>query len=270
MDNRTYPSLIIKMHRSYVLFSMLIIAFLQYLIVELMTTMDVDAFYGNVLTQLPERFQMLISESFITRLSVDGAVAFGFNHPLVLTLLFLLSITLPSRHIAGDIENGTMELLLAHPVKRYRLLISLWATGGLLLLAVILAGGIGSAVGLADTGHLSGKLVLKILELGANLWLLAVLVLSLAMLISVFGKEGGRAGIRAAALILIFYFLFFLGILWDAIHTLTPYNIFAYYQPTKLMFGERSFWLHAVVLSVLIIISLAVSLRQFQRRDIPG
>ncbi len=270
MDNKTYPRFIIKMHRGYVLFSMVIIAFLQYLIVELMSSMDTDVFYENVISQLPERLQMLVSESFITRLSVEGSVAFGFNHPLVLTFLFLLAIILPTRHIAGDIENGAMELLLAHPVKRQHLLTSLWATGSLLLLIIICAGGIGSVLALAETGHLSGAVLLKMLQIGINLWLLAILVMSLAMLISTFGKEGSRAGTRSAALIFIFYFLFFLGILWDAVSVIKPYNIFTYYQPTKLMFGERSFWLHAVVLSVLIAVSLIVSINQFRRRDIPG
>ena len=183
MDNKTYPRLIIKMHRGYVVFSMIIISFLQYLIVELMTTIDTDIFYENILKQLPERLQMLISDSFITRLSVEGAVAFGFNHPLVLTLLFLLAISLPARHIAGDIENGTMEMLLSHPVKRHHLLTSLWATGSLLLLVIICAGGIGSTIALAKAGQLTGAIMLKMLQIEINLWLLAMVVLSLAMLI---------------------------------------------------------------------------------------
>ena len=270
MDNKTYPRFILKMHRGYVLFSVIIIAFLQYLLVKLMTTMDVDVFYENIFSQLPERLQMVINESFFTRLSVEGAVAFGFNHPLVLTLLFLLAISLPTRHIAGDIENGTMELLLAHPIKRRQLLTSLWATGSLMLLAIICAGEIGSVLALAETGNLSEVVLLKMLQIGINLWLLAILVMSIATLISTYMKEGSRAGMRSAAVILVFYFLFFQGILWDAVAFIKPYNIFTYYQPTKLMFGERSFWLHAMVLSVLIAVSLIVSLSRFRKRDIPG
>ena len=88
--------------------------------------------------------------------------------------------------------------------------------------------------------------------------------------ISTFGKEGSWAVTRSAALIFIFYFLFFLGILWDAISAIKPYNIFTYCQPTKLMFGERGFWLHAIGLVVLIAVSLIVSIKQFRRRNIPG
>jgi len=118
MSNLTYPLFILRSHRGFAIFSVVVIASLQYLIVEIMSSAGTDTLVGSILSQLPERFRMFVSENFLARLSVRGAAAFGFNHPIVLTLLLINVIGIPTRHIAGEIESGTMEWLLAQPVKR--------------------------------------------------------------------------------------------------------------------------------------------------------
>ncbi|NIO28559.1 MAG: ABC transporter permease subunit [Candidatus Latescibacteria bacterium] len=270
MNSLAYPLFILKNHRGFALFSVVVIAALQYLIIELMTTLNTDAFINTIFSQLPERFRLLVSENFIARMSAEGAAAFGFNHPIVLALLVINAINIPTRHIAGEIESGTMEWLLAHPMKRMRILGSLWISGGFLIFLIICGAWTGSFLALAATHHYTYETFVKMLQIGTNLWLLSVLVLSFSILISAFGKEGSRVGMRCAAVILIFYFLHFLGTLWKFLEAIKPFNIFTYYQPQKLMFDERSFWLHLCVLSVLIGLCLIISVKQFQRRDIPG
>ncbi len=266
----TYPFFIVKQHRGFILFSVVVIGALQYLIIELMTTVDPQTVFDAVVDQLPERFRMLITEAFITRMTIDGTAAFGFNHPLVLALLAINAINIPTRHIAGEIEFGTMEWLLAHPVRRGQVLLSLWTTACAVVLLIICGAWIGSLSALAINQLFSQELLLKMLKIGTNLWLLIVLILSFTMLIAVFGREGSKIGLRAAAITLGFYFLHFLSALWDFIGFTKPINIFTYYQPQKLMSGERSFALNACVLLALIAVCLWISVRQFQRRDIPG
>jgi ABC-type transport system involved in multi-copper enzyme maturation permease subunit len=90
------------------------------------------------------------------------------------------------------------------------------------------------------------------------------------MVLSSFEKEGNKVGIRAAGIALVFYLLHYLSSLWNTIEFTKPFNIFSYYQPEDLMTGQRSFLLHFVVLSSLILLCLLVSIYQFNRRDIPG
>jgi ABC-type transport system involved in multi-copper enzyme maturation permease subunit len=93
--------------------------------------------------------------------------------------------------------------------------------------------------------------------------------MSYTLLIAVFAKTGSRAGNYAAVLTLVFYLLYFLNQLWDAIKFSGPFNIFSYYEPQKLMFGKANFLLDCSVLTILIISCFLLSRWQFIRRDIP-
>src|SRR5262249_40704059 len=48
----------------------------------------------------------------------------GYVHPLVITTLCIWAIGRASGAIAGEIDRGTMELLLAQPVRRYRIVLA--------------------------------------------------------------------------------------------------------------------------------------------------
>lgn len=270
MSKLSYPRFIFKNHRGLILFSVIFICAFQFLIIKLITTIDTRPIISAILEQLPAQMRMFLTQEFLTVLSVEGAAAFGFNHPLVLILLAINALLIPTRDIGGEIESGTMELLLAYPLRRSELLISLWMTGAVILLLIISAAYGGSLAAISIFYELHRDFAFKMLQIAANLWLLFVVIFSFTLLLATFGKEGGKIGTRAAAVILTFYLLHFLSSIWNALEFSKPFNIFTYYQPAKLMFDQDSFWLNSLVLIVLAGICLSISLKQFNRRDIPG
>lgn len=259
-----------KSHRGLILFCALLSGAFQFLIIWLIATFDYASGFEAFLKHLPPQFQAIFNEEFITRFSVSGAAAFGLNHPIVLALLALTAIAIPARHIAGEIEGGTLELLLAYPVRRTGLIISLWVSTGGLILLVVLGACVGAFSAMLAFAEVSRELIVGELQIAANLWLLFMLVASYTLLLSSFGKEGSRVANYSAAITLIFYFLHIVTTIWESIGFMKPFSIFAYYLPQKVMFGERSFGLNAAVLAGLIAICLATALIQFRRRDIPG
>ena len=116
---------------------MIIISLFQFLILKLVTTIDYSSFIINLVEQLPEIVQAMFGEDFISMLTIEGAAPFGFNHPLVLVILSIGAITIPSRHIAGEAETGTLELLLSFPVKRIKLLLNLFISAVVFLFLII-------------------------------------------------------------------------------------------------------------------------------------
>ncbi len=106
MNSISYYKLIWKNHRSFAIFSMVFITLLQFLILYLITTFDLPAIISTLLAQMPEKLKIYLSESFFSTLSLDGAAAFGFNHPLVLTLLAINAINIPMVHISREMESG--------------------------------------------------------------------------------------------------------------------------------------------------------------------
>jgi len=269
MNSIAYFRLIWRNNKGFAIFSMVFITLLQFLILYLITTFDTLSIVAAILEQIPEKVRIFLNDSFFSTLTFDGAAAFGFNHPLVLALLAINAINIPLFHITREMESGTLELLLAHPFKRHTLIISLWVSGCAILCAIIVAALIGSFSATALFHHLSIGIFLKMVQISFNLWLLFALILSYTLLIATFGKTGSKAGNISAVITFVFYLLHFLSQLWSTIEFTRPFNIFTYYEPQKLMFGQGNIILDSVVLGSLILVCLIISLWQFNRRDIP-
>lgn len=270
MNKLAYPIFIWKSHRGLLAFATLLCAALQLLIVVLISGMDTRTILAVLMEQLPKQFQSFISEQFLTTLSLKGAAAFGFKHPIVLTLLVIVAITLPFRHITSELETGTLELLLAYPVRRSRLLLQLWAAGSFAIFGIL---GVTLAASLATitvTGNLTAAVIGSMVQIAGNLSLLMVLIMSYTMLLATYGQPGSKVGMLSAGITLIFYLLDLVASLWEPLSVVAPLNIFSYFQPQDLILGEADFVTNALVLSSLILICVAVSLRQFTERDIPG
>lgn len=270
MAGLSYPALVFRSHRSFALFSALAAALLQFLVIRAITTIDTDGIASAVLAQLPERLRTVINETLISRMTLEGAAAFGLNHPILVVLVAINAIAVPARHVSGEIESGAMELLLAYPVSRVRLLLSLWVTSAIIGLVVVSGALLGSLAGVVLFHAADGSLAARLVEIAANLWLIALVMQTVALLASVWGTRGTKPAMWSAVALLSFYVLHFVTPLWEALDITTPFNIFSYYEPHKLVFGERSLGEHAAVLIGVVALGLGLAARRFHTRDIPG
>jgi ABC-type transport system involved in multi-copper enzyme maturation permease subunit len=248
---------------------MVFIMLFQFLMLFLVTTFDIPAILSVVVDQLPPAMKVLLNDSFFSMLNVDGAAAFGLNHPIVLTLLVITAINIPSHQVSRELESGTLELLLAHPFKRHALMTSLWFSGSMIILLIIFMALAGSCASIFIFHELNFTLFTRLLEIGLNLWLLITVIFSYTLLIAVFGKTGFKAGNLSAAVTFFFYLLFFLAQLWSKLSFTNYFNIFNYYQPQKTMSGQGSFSRDILVLAILMALCLGLSLRHFEKRDVP-
>jgi ABC-2 type transport system permease protein len=265
----TYAGFVWKNNRGFLAFALIVVALFQFLLLRVVTSFEVPPIIHSALEGMPEAVRKVVGQDALSMLTVRGAAAFGFNHPLVLVIMAIAAIMIPARHIAGEVENGTLELLLSLPIARVTLLLKLFATTALFLL-IITAAGLASSLGsVAVFDRLSADTALRLAGIACNLWLLFTFVASMALLLSTFGKETNPVALRAAGVTLVFYLLHFLSSMWDALAFTQPFNVFTYFQPTALMSGERSLGLNAVVLVVSIVVLVTGSAFQFDRRDVP-
>jgi ABC-2 type transport system permease protein len=269
MINLTYIRLVWRNNRGFALFSLVLITLFQFLLLYLVTTFDTTAMLSAILEQMPPMMKAFLQDSFFSMLTYNGAAAFGFNHPIVLILLVITAVNIPAHHITRETETGTLELLLAHPFRRRTLIFSLWIAGCLILFLIIASALIGSYLSIILYHELSRQIVINLLQIGFNLWLLIVLIFSYTMMIAVFARQGLRAGNLSAVITFVFYLLFFLAQIWDVLGFTKPFNIFSYFEPQAIMFGKGNFDLDVLVLTGLILLCFWVSLRRFERKDIP-
>ncbi len=265
-----YLKELFKEHLGFLLFSLLITGGFQLLVLSIFTTTNVLSVLETLVKQLPPQLQNLLGAEFLAQFSIQGAIALGYNHPLVLTLLIIIAIMFPAKHVAGEIENGTLELLFSLPVKRLEIVFSLWIFTFFSL--SLLIGGLlmGTFTGIKI--YLTGLEISfnRIILIAINLWFLIMAIHTYTFLLAAFSREGGRTALRATGITLFFYFLSYVVKLWSGMEKLKYFTIFNYYQPQKLMIEQADPTQNIMVLAPLSVMCLSVAFWKISRRDIPG
>ena len=133
---------------------------------------------------------------------------------LTIFLIPLIALMLSYDAVIGEVENGTMLLLLTYPVARWQVIAGKFL-GHTAILAVATAigyGAAGIAVGLAEGGTETAVWLSLATMTGSSVTLGAVF-LALGYLISVIVRERGTAAGLAVAVWLVFVLLFDMGLL---------------------------------------------------------
>lgn len=133
---------------------------------------------------------------------------------LSIFLVPLIALMLSYDAVIGEIENGTMLLLLTYPVARWQIIVGKFL-GHTAILTVATAVGYGTAglaVGLAEDG-VEAAVWLSLATMTGSSVMLGTVFLTLGYLISVIVRERGTAAGLAVAVWLLFVLLFDMGLL---------------------------------------------------------
>jgi ABC-2 type transport system permease protein len=215
---------------------------------------------------------------------IDHAVdmiSISYVHPLTMFILSTWAIGRASGAIAGEIDRGTMELLLAQPIRRSNvvlghlcvdmctipvLCLSMWAGTWL---GVYLVGFIGNA---------NETLAVDPWAFGPGLVNVALLVFAisgLTMWLSSAGRFRWRVLGMAVVVALVQFLVNLIGQLWDPAAPLRPLTVFYYYQPQPIIletdwYEQGDVWLRMGVLASVGAVGYGMALWTFCRRDLPA
>ncbi|MEO8252671.1 MAG: ABC transporter permease subunit, partial [Chloroflexota bacterium] len=146
--------------------------------------------------------------------TLPGALTLGLQHPLAIAFVGIFAVGSTASAVAGEREAGTLEVLLARPISRRTLYLTLAAAVATLMAIVLLALLGGQLIGVAIEG-VTKELDLVQMPLvflnGLLLWA-TFAAFGLAASVS-FDRHGPAIGLTIAYL-LINYFLEILGSLW--------------------------------------------------------
>jgi len=188
---------------------------------------------------------------------------FSFVWPLM--LLFLL-ISLAGGAIAGEIEKGTIEVLLSNPVSRFQIF---WGKylAGIFSLLVFDFFSVFAIVPLAEGYHLEYKLpnFATIFLLG---FIFGLAVFSLAMLFSVIFSDKGKVYFLSGGILVLMYVLKIIASLKENLSDLRYFSFFHYFDaPRALNHQEIDQWAFVVFLGVTLL-SIVLALVILQKRDV--
>jgi ABC-2 type transport system permease protein len=205
-------------------------------------------------------------------LGIDALAAWvtvGQEHPLLLGAASLFLIGGGVRAIAGELEGGTLELVLTRPVSRVRYLRA-WV-------AVLVPGAAGIALAYSLGCILAWELFHPVgghvhpwhmLESAVYTTLLLTAIAGVSLLASSLSSERGRALSWAVGLVVGSYAWNFLLSLVSSLRPLARLSPWWYYAPGALIDRGTIPWLDSGVLLAITLVTGALALRVFVRRDL--
>jgi ABC-2 type transport system permease protein len=166
-----------------------------------------------------------------TALSPEALRAITWVHPVVLTILWTHAIILATRVPAGEIDRGTIDILLSLPVSRwqsYRCELVVIAAAGTVLVTAAAAGNV--------LGNLAADArfrqdILRLAPVVTNLWCLYLAVAGVSCLISAFAERRGRAMAAIFALLVASFLLNFLAQFWSPARAVAFLSVLDYHRP---------------------------------------
>jgi len=212
----------------------------------------------------PEEMLNIGSGSLFT---LPGTITLGLQHPLALAMLGIFAVGGSSTAIAGERARGTLEVLLARPISRVSLYLSILAAL-LLTVAIVLSAILGGMVASATVTGLANELDLApmpiVLLNGFGLWA-AFTTFGLAMSVT-FDRPGPAIGLSLAWL-LIHYFVEILGSLWTDAAWAQAYSLLHHFNPGEILTGELD-PMDLVIVYAAAIVPLIYALLVFPKRDL--
>ncbi|CAN5463138.1 hypothetical protein BH20CHL7_BH20CHL7_03070 [soil metagenome] len=199
--------------------------------------------------------------------SLSGSVALGFIHPIAVGLLLVFAVGFAGAAVAGERQRGTLEVLLARPISRRVVYLTLAAAAGLFVAVTVAALTLGALLGAALTGRVAelGPGNLPLAWLNATLLFGTIAAVALAASVS-FDRLTPALG-ASLAFVLVSYFLDVLGQLWPDAAGLQPLSVFHYLDARGALTGlpdPANFAVLAGVTAVAVVYALVV----FPRRDL--
>ncbi|MBU1342800.1 MAG: ABC transporter permease [Proteobacteria bacterium] len=231
-------------------------------------------FFESEISPIVAAFMQRLPPAFLAFLGVQGGtsqfatqlLAFGYMHPVIIISLAFLQVSIPARYIAGEIELKTFDLLLTKPIKRFVIPFSVFSfliiSLGLQFAAMFLgtlAGGVyfDLQINSVDYGKAAFVGFIFFLSMG-----------SIALAISVFQNEKGKALSKAIGVLVVLYFFDTIIKLSKSLENLSTYSYFQLYQPGKLVLNQADAKNCILISVVIIAVFLSVTVIQFNRRDL--
>ena len=199
--------------------------------------------------------------------SLAGAIALGYVHPISIILVSIFAIGFATSAVAGERQRGTLEVLLARPLSRTTLYVTILAAVLSFIALVLAAASVGTVIGSTLVGVI-GELAIDRLPM---LWLNGMLLwgafgaIALAASVS-FDRLTPALGVTVA-IVIVSYFLDILGSLWPDAQGLQPYSLFHYLASRDVLTGTVNLG-GLAILAAVGAVAIGVALVVFPRRDL--
>ena len=186
---------------------------------------------------------------------------FSYGPPI----LAIFAVVVGTGLVAGEEEKGTLDLLLAHPIRRWQVVTEKFAAfvvATVLIMVLVAIFFLSGSVMIGQTSHL-GRITLATM----NIVPVTLASGAMALMASVLFRSRRLANMVALVVIIGSYFLESLGKTVEVLDPYRPIALYHYYDSSAALF-EGIKWGDVGIMMGLTVLFFAISLFAFQRRDI--
>ena len=181
-------------------------------------------------------------------------------------LLVILAISFAGGALSGEVEKGTIEILLSQPISRIKLYLSRFLSGVFSVTAFV-AITVFLAIPLAEIFNIQYS-ASHFAYLALVAWLFGLAVFSIATLLSAIFSDRGKVYFISAGILVLMYVANIVAVLKESFSDLKYSSFFYYYNPANaLIRGQIDHWSY-LVFGVTIVVCFVLGLFIFNRRDI--
>lgn len=180
-------------------------------------------------------------------------------------MAIILALSRAGAQLAGEIQTGTMGLLLALPLERWRIFVAKYATG-LITIGVFTAVSVFGVIPLAAAYNIPSHLGIL-----ASAWILTSLfmwaVYSLALAVSAWVSDKGTVYAITATLLILTYVIYITALISDNLSGLKYYSLFYYFDTADVLATGHIMSRTWAVFGTIIILATALAAWRFNQRD---
>lgn len=259
----------LKRVRLLVIVMSFVLAIFQVFLIVIAASIQESNTFDQMSTLIPPFVRQMMGPSFSSFMTFRGMVSLGYFHLAIISSLVGLAIAIATMP-ASEVEMGFMDLILARPVARHRVItrsIILLVASLAFVLVMMMAGTWGGLALLAPNEALLPGNDL-VLSLAINLGLLALAWGGVAMAISAASRRRAVAGAVAGFLALVTFLLDYIAKAWEPAQLVAWVSPFRYHNALELVAGQPIQPMNLLVLAGVAIAGFGVAYLVFSRRDI--
>lgn len=196
----------------------------------------------------------------------SGWLAVAMNHPITLALLTASAMVVAAGSVATEIERGTIDLVIARPVRRVPFLAGKAAAAIVTVTAAEVGGFAGVLVARLTVDRIGEIPLSEAAKAFAGSWVLFVALAMVGILASAHSSLRGRALGLSVGVVVAWYFMNFIALLIDGVSGMRYASPFHYFRAGEVLQGEALPDL--LVLVALGGAAIAAGLWWFARRDL--
>jgi ABC-2 type transport system permease protein len=232
------------------------------------------AMYISIFPEIEDQVADLADLAIYRAMGIDMSSFAGFIASVVLlflpVLLGIYAVITSTGALAGEEDSGTLELVLAMPLKRWQILTTKAAAISLAALLILVIAGVGNALVLRAVQATAAVDVTPLQLFGAilNGWPITLVFIMLGLFLSAYLPNRRAA---ALALTVIFVASFFgktLASMVASLEPIRPFLLFTYLDSSITVFTKGVQAGDVAVLLVIAAVFFVLALLSFQRRNV--